>query len=79
MEWIDKNSLFFFIFFNKKGIQNYYIEDVYKRQVVDKINEVEKCLETNTVPPKVVETDIDPNATGGRDRVDGASAKVCMY
>lgn len=48
-------------------------------RVVDKINEVEKCLETKTVPPKVVETDIDPNATGGRDRVDGASAKVCMY
>lgn len=66
-------------FCNKKPFLYHVTEEDKRVKVVDKIKKCEEYVNSNTVPPKITNKDIDPNFVGGRDRVTGPSAKVCEY
>lgn len=64
---------------NKKAF-HYHVDEKDKREkVVEKILKCEEYLAQNVVPPKLKNTDIDPDYKDGKDRVNGPSAKICQY
>ena len=66
-------------FCTKKAFLYHVSEEDKRSKVVDKILKCEEYVNQNKVPPKVTNKDVDPNYTGGRDRVIGPSVKICEY
>lgn len=64
---------------NKKAFHYHVTEEDKRQKVVYKILNCEKYLAEDKIPPKLKNTDIDPNFVGGQDRLTGPSAKICQY